>query len=112
MVGSIRIDNGGQRAEYTERLYRGGKLEVTIVSACRLIRTTAAPQTPPPAKPATPARPEPSETSRRDSDVNTCSQGNSRDALDACSQLINLSGLNLGDLTIAYFVVREQRLSG
>jgi Tetratricopeptide repeat len=76
---------------------------VTIVSMCRLIRTTAAPQTPPPAKPATPTRPEPSETSRRDSDVNTCSQGNSRDALDACSQLINLSGLNLGDLTIAYF---------
>jgi hypothetical protein len=43
MVGSIRIDNGGQRAEYTERLYRGGKLELTIVSVCRLIRTTAAP---------------------------------------------------------------------
>ena len=102
MVGSIRIDNGGQRAEYTERLYRGGKLEVTIVSMCRLIRTTAAPRTPPPAKPATPTPPDPSETSRRDSDVNTCSQGNSRDALNACSQLINLSGLNLGDLTIAY----------
>src|SRR5262249_47580211 len=103
MVGSIRMDKGGQRVEYTEKVYRGGKLEVTIVSVCRPIRTTAAPQTPPPAKPATPIPPEPSETSRRDSDVNTCSQGNSRDALDTCSRLINLSGLNLGDLTIAYF---------
>ena len=50
MVGSIRIDKGGQRAEYTEKLYRGGKLEVTIVSVCGLIRTTAAPQTPSPAE--------------------------------------------------------------
>jgi tetratricopeptide (TPR) repeat protein len=48
MVGTIRTDKGGQRVEYTEKVYRGGKLEVTIVSVCRLIRTTATPQTPSP----------------------------------------------------------------
>ena len=37
MVGSIRMDRGGQRVEYTENVYRSGKLEVTIVSVCRRI---------------------------------------------------------------------------
>ena len=37
MVGSIRMDKGGQRVEYTEKVYRSGKLEVTIVSVCRRI---------------------------------------------------------------------------
>jgi hypothetical protein len=48
MVGTIRMDKGGQRVEYTEKVYSGGKLEVTIVSVCRPIRTTAGPQTPSP----------------------------------------------------------------
>jgi hypothetical protein len=33
MVGSIRMYKGGQWVEYTEKLYRGGKLEVTTASA-------------------------------------------------------------------------------
>jgi hypothetical protein len=37
MVGSIRRDKGGQWVEYTEKLFRGGKLEVTIISVCRPI---------------------------------------------------------------------------
>jgi hypothetical protein len=59
-------------------------------------------QTPPPAKPE-PTRPESEATSQRNRDLNTCFQGNSRDALDACGRLINSSGLNLSDLTRAYF---------
>ena len=37
MVGSIGMYKGGQWIEYTEKLYRGGKLEVTTVSVCRPI---------------------------------------------------------------------------
>jgi tetratricopeptide (TPR) repeat protein len=60
MVGTIRTDKGGQRVEYTEKVYRGGKLEMTIVSACRPILTTAAPQTPPPTETSQrPTLPEP-----------------------------------------------------
>src|SRR5262249_22488891 len=37
MVGTIRMDKGGQREEYTEKVYRGGKLEMTVVIVCRPI---------------------------------------------------------------------------
>jgi len=37
MVGSIRMDKEGQWVEYTEKLFRSGKLEATIVSVCRPI---------------------------------------------------------------------------
>jgi len=37
MVGSLRMDKGGQWVEYTEKLFREGKLETTIVSVCRPI---------------------------------------------------------------------------
>ena len=46
MVGTIRMDKAGQRGEYTEKVYRGAKLEVTIVSVCRPIRTAAPTGTP------------------------------------------------------------------
>jgi hypothetical protein len=32
MVGTIRIDKGGQWIEYIEKLFSGGKLQTTIVS--------------------------------------------------------------------------------
>src|SRR5438876_75467 len=35
MVGSIRMEKGSQWVEYTEKLFRSGKLETTIVSVCR-----------------------------------------------------------------------------
>jgi hypothetical protein len=34
---SVRMDKGGQWVEYTEKLFRGGKLEATTVSVCRPI---------------------------------------------------------------------------
>jgi hypothetical protein len=37
MVGSIRMDKRGQWVEYTEKLFRSGKLEATTVSVCRPI---------------------------------------------------------------------------
>ena len=37
MVGTIRIDKGGQWIEYIEKLFSAGKLQTTIVSACRPI---------------------------------------------------------------------------
>src|SRR5262245_2634279 len=37
MVGTIRIDKGGQWIEYIEKLFSGGKLQTTIVSVCRPI---------------------------------------------------------------------------
>jgi hypothetical protein len=37
MVGTIRMDKGGQWAQYIEKLFRGRKLEATIVSVCRPI---------------------------------------------------------------------------
>ena len=37
MVGSIRMDKGGQWVEYTEKLFVGGKLQATTVSVCRPI---------------------------------------------------------------------------
>jgi len=37
MVGSLRMDKGGQWVEYTEKLFREGKLDTTIVSVCRPI---------------------------------------------------------------------------
>ena len=37
MVGTIRMDKGDQWVEYTEKLFRSGKLETTIVSVCRPI---------------------------------------------------------------------------
>jgi hypothetical protein len=37
MVGTLRIDKGGQWVEYIEKLFSGGKLETTIVSVCRPI---------------------------------------------------------------------------
>jgi hypothetical protein len=40
MVGSIRMDKAGQWVEYTEKLFRAGKLETTIVSVCRPIPGT------------------------------------------------------------------------
>jgi hypothetical protein len=35
MVGTIRIDRGGQWIEYIEKLFSGGKLQTTIVGVCR-----------------------------------------------------------------------------
>lgn len=37
MVGTIRMDKGGQWVEYTEKLFVGGKLQATTVSVCRPI---------------------------------------------------------------------------
>src|SRR5262249_44163373 len=37
MVGSIQMDKDGQRGEYTEKLFRSGTLQATIVSVCRPI---------------------------------------------------------------------------
>jgi hypothetical protein len=37
MVGTLRIEKGNQWVEYTEKLFRSGKLETTIVSVCRPI---------------------------------------------------------------------------
>ena len=41
MVGSLRMDKGGQWVEYTEKLFRGGKLTATTVSVCGPIATPA-----------------------------------------------------------------------
>jgi hypothetical protein len=43
MVGTIRIDKGGQWMEYIEKLFSGGKLETTIVSVCRPIPGSKSP---------------------------------------------------------------------
>jgi len=37
MVGTIRMEKGNQWVEYTEKLFREGKLDTTIVSVCRPI---------------------------------------------------------------------------
>jgi hypothetical protein len=41
MVGTIRMDKGDQWVEYTEKLFRGRKLEATSVSVCRPIPGSA-----------------------------------------------------------------------
>jgi len=92
MVGTIRMDKGGQRVEYIEKVYRGGKLEVTIASVCRPIQRMAAPQTLPPAeKSQPPVLPEPQRQTwpLPDSFEAICLESSSANGLSACTRHVS-----------------------